>query len=251
MLALMADPEASKLFDKAIVQSACVDSFWSEKQSQRLTKKYLGYLGVKTSELGRLKTVPIESVHEANAKLRHLVLREGNSNCCFSPTIDGVTIKGQPRDLAKRFNKPVLIGTTSQEGDLFIRNIPTMALPLAAYWFKFKFKFGKGAHRFMSDDFTAKFYREPAREIAKELHGDSWVYEYRYQTPDMLKNQSGCCHACEVPLLFGDKNSYIRIDDPVSWRVGEKLREIWSEFAYTGVMPWKKYKDGEEVKGID
>ena len=251
ILALMGDQEASRLFDKAIVQSACVDSFWTEKQSQRLTKKYLGYLGVRPSELGRLKTVPIDTIHEANARLRQLVLREGNSNCCFSPTIDGTTIKDQPRIIAKRFNKPILIGTTSQEGDLFIRNIPSLALPLAAYWFKFKFKPGKGSHRVMADDFTAKFYREPAREIAREIRGNSWVYEYRYQTPDMIKNQTGCCHACEVPLLFGNTNSYIKMDDPVSWRVGEKLRELWSEFAYTGAMSWKMFKDGEEIKGID
>lgn len=253
MLALMGDPETSDLFDKAIVQSACVDSFWTEKQSERLTKKYLGFLGVGTtpSELARLKDIDIALVHEANAKLRQLVLREGNSNCCFSPTIDGVTIKGAPGELAKSFDKPLLIGTTSQEGDLFVKNIPDLLMPLAAYWFKFKFRPGKGAHRFMADDFTAKFYREPARDIARHLKGSSWVYEYRYQTPDMIKRQAGCCHACELPVLFGRSNDYISIDDPVSRRVGEKMREIWGEFALNGSLSWKMFKDEEVVKAID
>ena len=253
MLALMGDPETADLFDKAIVQSACVDSFWTEKQSQRLTKKYLGFLGVGTtpSELARLKDIDIALVHEANAKLRQLVLREGNSNCCFSPTIDGVTIKDAPGELAKSFDKPLLIGTTSQEGDLFVRNIPDLLMPLAAYWFKFKFRPGKGAHRFMADDFTAKFYREPARDIARHLKGSSWVYEYRYQTPDMIKRQAGCCHACELPVLFGRSNDYISIDDPVSRRVGEKMREIWGEFAHNGSLSWKMFKDEEVVKAID
>ena len=253
MLALMGDPETADLFDKAIVQSACVDSFWTEKQSQRLTKKYLGFLGVGTtpSELARLKDIDIALVHEANAKLRQLVLREGNSNCCFSPTIDGVTIKGAPGELAKSFNKPLLIGTTSQEGDLFVKNIPDLLMPLAAYWFKFKFRPGKGAHRYMADDFTAKFYREPARDIARHLKGSSWVYEYRYQTPDMIKRQAGCCHACELPVLFGRSNDYISIDDPVSRRVGEKMRENWGEFAHNGSLSWKMFKDEEVVKAID
>lgn len=253
MLALMGDPETSDLFDKAIVQSACVDSFWTEKQSQRLTMKYLGFLGVGTtpSELARLKDIDIALVHEANAKLRQLVLREGNSNCCFSPTIDGVTIKGAPGELAKSFDKPLLIGTTSQEGDLFVKNIPDLLMPLAAYWFKFKFRPGKGAHRYMADDFTAKFYREPARDIARHLKGSSWVYEYRYQTPDMIKRQAGCCHACELPVLFGRSNDYISIDDPVSRRVGEKMREIWGEFAHNGSLSWKMFKDEEVVKAID
>ena len=251
MLVLMGDPATSHLFDKAIVQSACVDSFWTEKQSQRLTKKYLGFLGVKPNELYKLKDIEIEKVHEANRFLRKLVLREGNSNCCFSPTIDGVTIKTAPGEMAKSFDRPVLIGTTSQEGDLFIKNIPTAALPLAAYWFKFKFKPGKGAHRYMADDFTAKFYREPAHDIAKNIKGKSWVYEYRYQTPDMLKRNAGCCHACELPLLFGKSNSYISIDDPVSQRVGEKMRELWGEFAYKGTLPWKPFKEDGEIKPID
>ena len=251
MLVLMGNKETSGLFDKAIVQSACVDSFWTEKQSQRLTYKYLKFLDVSPSELGRLKDISIDKVHEANRLLKKLVLREGNSNCCFSPVIDGVTIPEAPGEMAKRFTKPVLIGTTSQEGDLFVKNIPNIALPLAAYWFKFKFKPGKGAHRFMADDFTATFYREPAYDIARNMAGDAWVYEYRYQTPNMLKAGSGCCHACELPLLFGKSNAYISIDDPVSQRVGEKLREIWGEFAYNGSLPWKKFKEDGEVKGID
>ena len=251
MLVLMGDPKTAGLFDKAIVQSACVGSFWTEKQSQRLTYKYLKMLGVSPDELNKLKDIDIAKVHEANAELRKLVLREGNANCCFSPTIDGVTIKQAPGEMAKSFKGPALFGTTSQEGDLFVMNIPTALLPLAAYWFKFKFRPGKGAHRYMSDNFTAKFYREPVYDIARSMTGSTWVYEYRYQTPNMLKAGSGCCHACELPLLFGRSNSYISIDDPVSQRVGEKLREIWGGFAHTGTLPWSSFKDNGEVKGID
>ena len=251
MLVLMGDPKTAGLFDKAIVQSACVGSFWTEKQSQRLTYKYLKMLGVSPDELNKLKDIDIAKIHEANAELRKLVLHESNSNCCFSPTIDGVTIKQAPGEMAKSFKGPALFGTTSQEGDLFIMNIPSALLPLAAYWFKFKFRPGKGAHRFMSDDFTAKFYREPAYDIARSMEGSSWVYEYRYQTPNMLKANSGCCHACELPLLFGRSNAYISIDDPVSQRVGEKLREIWGGFAHNGTLSWPAFKDSGEVKGID
>ena len=251
MLVLMGDPKTAGLFDKAIVQSACVGSFWTEKQSQRLTYKYLKMLGVGPDELNKLKDIDIAKIHEANAELRKLVLHEGNSNCCFSPTIDGVTIKQAPGEMAKSFKGPALFGTTSQEGDLFIMNIPSALLPLAAYWFKFKFRPGKGAHRFMSDDFTAKFYREPAYDIARSMEGSSWIYEYRYQTPNMLKANSGCCHACELPLLFGRSNAYISIDDPVSQRVGEKLREIWGGFAHNGTLSWPAFKDSGEVKGID
>ena len=250
IVALLGMPEAETLFDKAIIQSPCVESFWNESQSERLTHKYLQYIGVKPNELAALKDINTECIHIANSELKKLVFREGNSTCAFSPVIDGEVIRGRPADMAKASKKPILIGTCSQEGDAFICNIPTVALPLAAYWFKFKFHAGKNSRRVMSDDFTAAFYTNPSREIAREIKGRSWVYEYQYMTPDIEKRGAGCFHASELPVLFGKSSSYANVDDPVSQRVGEKMREIWSAFAYKGEAPWKEFKDGEEVFGI-
>ncbi len=250
IIALLGMPEAETLFDKAILQSPCVDSFWTEKESERLTYKYLNFIGLKPTELAALRDIGIESIHKANSDLKKLVFREGNARCAFSPVIDGEVIKARPADLAKASKKPILIGTCSQEGDAFINNIPTVALPLAAHWFGFKFKPGNGAHRKMSDEFTACFYVNPSREIAREIKGPSWVYEYQYMTPDIEKRGAGCFHASELPLLFDKSTPYANIDDPVSRRVGEKMREIWSGFAYKGEAPWPQFKDGEEIKGI-
>lgn len=250
IIALMGMPEAETLFDKAILQSPCVDSFWTEEQSERLTKKYLQYIGVKPTELAALKDINIDYIHKANRELRDLVMHEGNSTCAFSPVIDGEIIKGRPADLAKASKKPIIIGTCSQEGDAFICNIPTVLLPLAAHWFKFKLHAGKNARRRMSDDFTASFYTNPSREIAREIKGRSWVYEYRYMTPDIEKRGAGCFHASDIPVLFGKSTSYANVDDPVSRRVGEKMRDIWGAFAYNGEAPWPQFKEDEEVFGI-
>lgn len=250
ILALLGMDEAQFLFDKAIMQSPCVISFWSEEQSERYTRKYLKLIGVQPSELNKLKSIDKEKIHEANRLLRKAVFREGESNCAFSPVIDGVTIKERPADIAKKSTKPILIGTCSQEGDAFIGNIPTIALPLAAMWFGFKLKWSKNMRRIMSDNFTDFFYRNPSREIARDIKGPSWVYEYRYMTPDIEKRGAGCFHASELPVLFDRSAPYCKCDDPVSRRVGEKMREFWSEFAYTGKLPWNQYKTDEEVKGI-
>ncbi len=250
IIALLGMPEAETLFDKAIIQSACVDSFWTEQQSERLTRKYLKFIGVNPNELAALKDINIDCIHNANRDLREIVFREGNSTCAFSPVIDGEVIKGRPADLAKASKKPILIGTCSQEGDAFICNIPTALLPLAAHWFSFKLHPGKNARRRMSDDFTAAFYTNPSREIAREINGPSWVYEYRCMTPDIEKRGAGCFHASDIPVLFGKSTSYANVDDPVSRRVGEKMREIWSAFAYKGEAPWAQFKEDEEVFGI-
>ena len=250
IVALLGMDEAQTLFDQAIMQSPCVNSFWSEAQSERYTRKYLRFIGVKPTDIKLLKNIDKEKIHEANALLRKAVFREGESNCAFSPVIDGATIKGRPADLAKKSRKPILIGTCSQEGDAFIGHIPSFALPMAAVWFGFKLKWSKNMRRIMSDSFTNTFYTEPSREIARDIKGPAWVYEYRYMTPDIEKRGAGVFHASELPVLFGKSNSYCKIDDPVSMRVGEKMRDYWSEFAYTGKLPWKQYKEDEEVQGI-
>lgn len=250
ILALMGIPEAKLLFDKAILMSPCAKSFWTEQQSERLTRKYLSFLDVKENELNKLKDVPIWAIHEANKKLREFVFREGNSNCAFSPVIDGEVIKGSPVELAKESKKPLLIGTCSQEGDAFICNIPTAALPLAAYWFDFKFHPGPGARRKMSDDFTATFYVNPSRDLARNIKGPSWVYEYVYMTPNIEKSGAGCFHASDLPLMMGKSNDYVIIDDPVSRRVGEKIRELWGEFARNGKASWAPFKDDEYIQPI-
>lgn len=250
IVALLGMPEAQTLFDKAIIQSACAESFWSEEKSRAYTLKYLKYIGVKQTELNKLKDVPSYTIHEANKKLKKYVFSKGESNCAFSPVIDGEVIKKRPVDLAKNTNKPILIGTCMQEADAFIGRIPGLCLPMAAKWFHFTLKWNKNMRRIMSDSFTASFYADPSREIARECKGPSWVYEYQHITLENEKRGTGVFHASELPPLFGKSASYLNIDDPVTQRVGEKMREYWSEFAYTGKLPWKQFKDDEEIKGI-
>ena len=250
IIALMGIPEARSLFDKAILQSPCAKSFWTREEGERLALKYLQFLGIKPTEMDRLKGLSVDRIHDANNKLRDFVFREGNSNCAFSPTIDGVVIKDLPTTLAKTCRKPILIGTCAQEGDAYIGKIPTVALPLAAKRFNFKFRPGPGARRYMSDAFTFDFYTGPSRDLARNIIGPSWVYEYQYLTPNLEKSGAGCYHASDIPLLFGRSNSTVNIDDPVSRRVGEKMRELWGQFARTGTLPWSQFKENEEVYGI-
>lgn len=250
IIALMGMKEADTLFDRAILMSPCVESFWTEEESERLTLKYLQFLGVKRNELSRLKDISVDKIHDANNKLRSYVFREGSSKCAFSPVIDGEVIKGRPCDLAKASKKPILIGTCMQEGDAYINGIPTPALPLAASRFGFKFRAGPGARRYMSDHFTFDFYSGPSRELAREISAPAWVYEYQYMTPNIEKSGAGCYHASDLPLLFGKSNEKVIIGDPVSRRVGEKMRELFGEFAHTGSLRWKQYKDDEEIYAI-
>ena len=91
ILALMTMPEAEPLFAKSIVQSACVDSFWSTEQSQKLTKMYFRMIGLSTKKPEKIMSADPVKVYRANRKIKIRVRAGGEVTCVFSPVIDGKT----------------------------------------------------------------------------------------------------------------------------------------------------------------
>jgi para-nitrobenzyl esterase len=69
-------------------------------------------------------------------------------------------------------------------------------------------------------------------------------------TPNIEKSGAGCFHASDLPVMMGKSNDFVKIEDPVSRRVGEKIRELWGEFAKTGKAPWAPFKDDEYIQPI-
>ena len=57
-------------------------------------------------------------------------------------------------------------------------------------------------------------------------------------------------HASDVPVMLDKSAPYCKVEDPVSRRVGEKIRELWGEFAKTGKAPWPMYKDDAFIQLI-
>ncbi len=122
ILALMTMKEAEGLFHRAIVQSACIEHFFKEAESEENTKIYLKYAGVRTAK--DLLSLPEDRVTRANAKYSSALLRKGDIRCAFSPVIDGITLTDAPKDAVRKSTLPMLIGNTAQEGDLFIQFRP-------------------------------------------------------------------------------------------------------------------------------
>ena len=247
ILALMTMPEAEPLFAKAIVQSACVDSFWTPKQSQKLTKMYFRMIGISRKTPEKIFSVDPVKVYRANRKIKIRVRAGGEVTCVFSPVIDGKTLKDYPRNLVKASNKPLLIGTVMHEADLFTQGLPSFVIPYTPRLFKLKTKWGKNLRRRVSDDLTDKVYKKPVKDIASSYSGNVWVYDYQYAKL--------CRHADEVPVLFGsksepDRNSNAPADtslDPEADALGITLRKVWGEFAQKGEPGWGMYKDSQEI----
>ena len=247
ILALMTMPEAEPLFAKSIVQSACVDSFWTPEQSQKLTKMYFRMLGLSIKEPEKIMTADPVKVYRANRKIKIRVRAGGEVTCVFSPVIDGKTLKDYPSKLVSASSKPMLIGTVMHEADLFTNGFPTLLLPYAPHLFKLGTKWGKNLRRRLSDDLTYKVYKKPVLDIASSYKGNIWIYDYQYE--------KWCRHADEVPVLFGsrtepDRQASSPSDgslEPDADALGMTMRRIWGDFARNGRPGWRSYKDSGEI----
>jgi len=234
ILALMTMKDAEGLFQKTIVQSPCVDHFFSEEESKRYTHKFLRFAGVRTpSELLKL---PEESILKAVKKYYKWVLRTGELRCAFSPTIDGVTIPGEPKKEVTKAQIPMMIGTVSEECNLFVHKIPVAALPFAGLYLHISpQKTNRSYKQRYSDALTEKVFVRPVEELVKEYSGPIWQYFYDYAPPEC---EYGCCHISELPVLFGSNSFFGRVDDAESERVGSMLRKTWADFARYGNPGW-------------
>ena len=247
ILALMTMPEAEPLFAKSIIQSACVDSFWTPEQGRKITKMYLRMMGISRKTPEKILSADPVKVYRSNRKIKIRVRAGGEVTCVFSPVIDGKTLKDFPGKLVTGSVKPMLIGTCLREADLFTKGLPTILLPYAPRLFKLRTKWGKNLRRRLSDDLTYKVYKKPVLDIASSYNGNVWLYDYQYA--------KACRHADEVPVLFGSKTEPGRDARspennalaPDADALGITLRKIWGDFARKGEPGWGMYKDSREI----
>lgn len=227
ILALMTMKDADGLFQKTIVQSPCVDHFFTEEESEKNVKKFLQYAGIqKPSELMKL---PEKELLAAVRKYNGSLLKKGDLRCAFSPTIDGVTLVGTPKEEIKKSKLPMLIGNVSEEGNLFVNPVPGPLLPILSLFLHISPKKSERSYRQrLSDALTEEVYVRPIDQIVKNYTGPVWRYVYDYAPPE---GENGCCHISELPVLFASNRFMGRVDDEESERVGTKARKIWAGFA--------------------
>ena len=244
IIALMSIPEISNLFHKAIVMSPVSEHFFFPKESRKLAKKYLSYLKINKKNLDKLYSLTPQEIKGANKKLADYAYRKGELRCPFSPTIDGVLLKDEPKKLAALNNKPLLIGNVVNEGNLFLLKAPDFALPFMVKLFGLKLKKKKGdtyRHR-ASVALTHKLYIDPMLEILSNYQGKAYKYEYQYTSPDCAKLGVETFHACDVPVLFGYNTPFERVDDPKTQSITKTMRMLFSKFAHNEFNEYEEYK---------
>ena len=135
---------------------------------------------------------------------------------------------------AGRFD--VLIGSTAQEGSFFIPIIEPLrrlaAVPLL----------GKALRHVTIGTITRKVYAAAADRFAKRharAGGRAYIYKIHWGSKT---NQLGATHAIDLPLLFGDEQTWQDADlvAGLSWpevhASAQKVRALWSLFARTGSL---------------
>lgn len=234
ILALMSIPEADGLFSKAALMSPCVEHFYSQEESRRNTLKYLKILGVKPDETDRLLNLSIKEVDEANKKFsRYMRFSKMELRCAFSPAIDGVILKDEPKKLAVNCTKPLLLSTAAEEANPFILPIPVWMVWFMAKILHVKVKKNPGRsykHR-VSDEISKIIYFNPADEIERNYKGDFTRFHYSYVTPANRLNGLGCYHFSDVPVLTGFSVLTQDVSDEESQAEGVKMRKMYADFA--------------------
>ena len=239
ILALMSMPETEGLFQKAIVQSACIDHFFSEEESQKRTKYYLRQMRIR--HLSELFDVPSERVVKTNNTFaRNSVLKWGF--CCpFSPVVDGVTLRQFPRIGAQERKIPLVIGNTAHECDLFMQLIPTPLLPaVALLWHQKPNKEGPSYRQRLSDGFTDSSFVNPQLEILEGYQGTAYRYVFGHSVPGSRLRDA---HAADVPFMLGMNKGLDGVPIPEEDRTGEEIRKRWGQFAWDGDPGWQPYRE--------
>ena len=222
ILTLMCMPEAEGLFRRCIIQSACIEHFFTPEESRRNAEMFLNLLGVKCPE--SLLAMPEDQLVRASQKYERLLRLKGELRCAFSPTVDGSSLPVAPVEGLKEHALPLLIGNTLREGDFFIQSFPAAVLPILARYLRVKVPEGSDSYKQRaSDGLTQQIFLEPLERMLRDYPAPVWKYMYRHG--------ENLGHIDELPVLFG------MTDDDA----GLEMRRVWGQFAKTGELGWPQY----------
>ncbi|KAK5661872.1 hypothetical protein OQA88_9980 [Cercophora sp. LCS_1] len=154
----------------------------------------------------------------------------------FSPVVDNLTVLGN-YSAAKMAKIPALIGSTAQDGNMFVPYDPD------------------GVDEAAADEITMVWFFCPAYRAAKKRVREGVEEVYRYVYAGNFSNVSprgwmGAFHGSEMPLVFGTHGLWRGASTVLEEETSRVMQDVWVEFVATGgrittVERW----DGEGVDG--
>ncbi|CAN5125573.1 carboxylesterase family protein [soil metagenome] len=272
IVTLIASPLAKGLFRRAICMSGHGYGSRSIGHMQKVVKRLAKHLRIGPDRAG-FASVPIEKIPPAQVwvttprLLFNMKDRDG-----YDPSF-GVTrfftVHGDdvlPVETMKALGQgagrdiDLLIGTTSEEANLFIalggmagkmkrwmavmfmsKALPKPRDALRAYGLD---QPGAQPGDVAARALTDLMFRAMTRRTAELHKGRSWVYEFEWRSP-ALGGAVGAAHSIEVPFVFdtlalaAGPNGLLGENPPQA--LADSIRAIWIRFATDGTAPWPQF----------
>ncbi len=262
MLAI--SPKARGLFHRAISQSG--GSFTPPKRSNE------GAQLIPTLEIAEkegvefLTKIKAKNITAARALSAKAILKGGSGG---RPNYDGKVLPSDPYELYQKgsFNDtPILIGTNSDEGRLFVRKSVSPGTfttrvreafgmhadaILAAYPHAAKAQATKSSRDIVGDVlFGWPTWTWARLQTEKGIH-PAFVYYFDHRTP---KSPEGAGHAAEIEYVFGN----IKKPRPEDTKMFDLMSNYWVNFAKTGnpngpeLLEWQPFAtESQQVMVLD
>ena len=235
---LTASPMAKGLFHRAISESggSMTPPRESLKAAEEQGKAYLSKLGA-------------NDIKAARALSAETIQKETKGMGSFWPVPDGETIVENQYGLfeAGKFNDtPILIGTNSDEGGLFV----TQKTTSAAFEKMVRSQFGAGADAILkayphaTDAEATRSNKEIFREStfawptwawaklqSRNGKNKAFVYYFDHRTP---ASPEGANHAAEISYVFGNLGGMGGSNGPEDKALSELISSYWVNFATKG-----------------
>lgn len=251
ILYLMTSPAASRLFQRAIVQSG---GGWvrplDRKTMARRVVRNLGAVGVgKTTGAVELRALPAERLLEAQRQEKGLG---------FGPFLDGATVFEAPHTVfsaGRQATVPLLIGSTDWEANLLearggggMRGAILARMPPAYGWYDGR---ADGAAQREALLFTDIVFGAPARWVAAQhaARAPAYLYRFTHVTRGRRGEVPGAGHGAEIPYVFdtlGTTSKSAANAGADDLRLARGLADCWVAFAATGapacaLADWHRY----------
>jgi para-nitrobenzyl esterase len=235
---LTASPMAKGLFQRAISESGgnMTPPRATLKAAEEQGKVYLSKLGA--NDIKRARALSAEAIQ-----------KETKGMGSFWPVADGETIAIDQYAVfeAGKFNDtPILIGTNSDEGGLFV----TQPMTGAAFEQMMRTRFGSGADAILkayphaTDAEASRSARDIFREStfawptwawaklqARNGKNKAFVYYFDHRTPT---SPEGANHASEISYVFGNLGGMGGSNGPEDKVLSELISSYWVNFAKNG-----------------
>lgn len=251
-MAMMCVESAKDLFHKAIVQSACMESFYTKEQAKEVATEYLSRLGLTPDQVELIRTVDYMKLTRQIEGMDDYVRKTKFGICTINPVVDGEYLKEFP-SLSKfeELGKPLLIGSNRDEAHVFakvMKKIDGKECLKRIFPYKTEEYRNRVLERHSLKPKVVDYcdiageimYHIPKVRVAKAISKQNPVYVYRFDYAPWLFRLKGfgACHVAEMPLLFDNMYPWFSMplyfgDSTNASNIGKRMRHYWTNFAWT------------------